>query len=66
MTRAMEERLAHLIRGFDELSDVVARQSREIDRLSARVALLMEREAERTAAGSADEPPPADQRPPHW
>lgn len=66
MTRALEERLAHLIRGFDELSDVVARQSREIDRLSARVALLMAREAERAAAGSADEPPPADQRPPHW
>jgi SlyX protein len=64
MTTALEERVAHLMRGVEDLSDVVARQSREIDRLSARVALLMEREAEREAAGGGL--PLADQRPPHW
>ena len=64
MTTALEERVAHLMRGVEDLSDVVARQSREIDRLSARVALLMEREAEREAAGGGV--PLADQRPPHW
>lgn len=60
----LEERLAHLTRAMDDLSDVVARQEREIARLTARVALLMEREAEREAAGPGA--PPADQPPPHW
>ncbi|MCB1311006.1 MAG: SlyX family protein [Sedimentitalea sp.] len=60
----LEEKLAHLIRAVDELSDVVARQQHEIDRLGARVALLMRREGEREAdAGSGvvlgdDRPPP--------
>jgi SlyX protein len=59
---AIEERLAHLQRSVDDLSDVIARQEREIARLAARVALLMEREAERAAATDA----PAGQQPPHW
>jgi SlyX protein len=61
---AIEERLAHLTRTVDELSEVVAGQARQIARLEARIALLMEREAEREAdAGTV---PLADQRPPHW
>ena len=64
MTTALEERIAHLTRGLDDLSDVVARQAREIERLAVRVALLMEREAEREAEGGGA--PLADQRPPHW
>ena len=63
-TQAMEERLAHLIRAVDDLSDVVARHETEIDRLTRRVALLMEREAEREAAGLSPADP--NQRPPHW
>lgn len=60
----IEERLTHLTRTVDELSEVVAGQARQIARLEARIALLMEREAEREAeAGAA---PLADQRPPHW
>lgn len=60
-----EEELAHLRRAVDDLSDVVARQTREIERLTRRVALLMERaaEAEAAAGGAAA---PADQKPPHW
>lgn len=60
----MEERVAHLMRAVEDLSDVAARQSGEIDRLERRVALLMSREAER----EADTLLPADpnQRPPHW
>ncbi len=60
-----EEELAHLRRALDDLSDVVARQAREIERLDRRVALLMERaaEAEAAAGGAA---PLADQKPPHW
>jgi SlyX protein len=60
-----EEELAHLRRAIDDLSDVVARQAREIERLDRRVGLLMERaaEAEAAAGGAA---PMADQKPPHW
>jgi SlyX protein len=60
----IEERLAHLTRAVEDLSEVVARQAREIDRLSRRVGLLMEREAEREAEGGTI--PLADQKPPHW
>lgn len=60
-----EEMVAHLTRTVEELSDVVARQSREIDLLTRRVTMLMEREAEREAAGGGAIPL-ADQRPPHW
>ena len=60
----MEEQIAHLSRAVEDLSDVVAAQAREIDRLTRRMALLLEREAEReTGAGGI---PLADQRPPHW
>ena len=60
-----EELVAHLVRTVDDLSEVVARQSREIADLTRRVAMLMEREAEREAAGGG-QLPLADQRPPHW
>ena len=43
----LEEAVAHLGRVVEDLSEVVARQEREILRLSRRVGLLMEREAER-------------------
>ena len=42
-----EERLAHLIRAVDDLSEVVARQDRENDELRAQVASLARREADR-------------------
>ena len=44
---AIEERLAHMIRAMDDLSEVVTTQGREIDRLTRLVHLLCEREAER-------------------
>ena len=62
--QALEERIAHLQRTVEDLSDVVTRQTAEIGRLSRRVGLLMEREAEREAADGTI--PLADQRPPHW
>jgi SlyX protein len=57
--------LAHLTRQVEELSDVVARQDREIATLTRRVEMLMHREAEREAelGGTV---PLADQKPPHW
>ncbi len=60
----IEERLAHLTRSVDDLSETVARQEREIAGLVRRVALLMEREAAREADTGAV--PLADRPPPHW
>ncbi len=62
---AIEERLAHLMRAVEDLSDVMARQSGEIDRLTRVNHLLMEREAGREADGGGGIAL-ADQKPPHW
>jgi len=61
----LEEKIAHLTRTVEDLSDVVARQEQELSRLAHRVKMLMEREASREfdAGGSI---PLADQKPPHW
>ena len=59
----LEERIAHLTRAVEDLSDTVARQARDLDRVLRLTQLLAEREAEREADGSV---PPANQRPPHW
>ncbi len=61
----LEERIAHLMRTVDDLSDVVARQDKEIALLTRRVAMLMEREAERELAEGGSVPL-ADEKPPHW
>ncbi len=63
-TVSLEERIAHLSRAVDDLSDVVARQAADIDRLTRRVAMLMEREAERDADSGS--PAAGNGRPPHW
>ena len=60
-----EEEIAHLRRTVDDLSEVVARQTREIEQLSRRVGLLLERAAEGEAEAGGTVPL-ADQRPPHW
>ncbi|MBI1495320.1 SlyX family protein [Halocynthiibacter styelae] len=61
----LEEQIAHLTRTVEELSDIVARQEKELDVLKRRSSMLMEREAQREmeVGGSI---PLADQRPPHW
>ncbi|MEM0946372.1 MAG: SlyX family protein [Pseudomonadota bacterium] len=61
----IEERLAHLERLTEDLSEVVARQDAEIATLTRRVEMLMRAEAERQAS-EGNEPPVADERPPHW
>ena len=61
----LEETVAHLTRVVDDLSDVVARQERDLALALRRLGLLMEREAAREAdAGGTI--PLADQKPPHW
>lgn len=62
--RAAEERIAHLERMVEELSDELARQARALALAERRLALLLEREAERELGDGA--PPLADQKPPHW
>ena len=59
----IEERLAHLERTVEELSDIVARQANDIAALKARVQLLMEREAARETEGGVVL---GDEKPPHW
>ena len=61
----LEERVAHLMRVVEDLSDEVARQGKALDVAERRIAMLMERlaEAEMAEGGSV---PLADQRPPHW
>ena len=61
----LEERLAHLIHTVDDLSEVVARQQAEIDRLTRRVEMLMQREASREAEGAGGVVF-GDERPPHY
>ena len=60
--QALEERIAHLTRAVEDLSDVITKQGREVDRLTRLVGLLAEREAEREGIGSAE----ANVKPPHW
>ena len=61
----LEEQIAHLTRTVEELSDVVARQEKELSVMSNRVRMLMERAAEQEldVGGTAVL---ADQKPPHW
>ena len=61
---SLEEKIAYLTRIVDDLSEIVAKQADQIDLVSRRVGLLMERAAE----GMADNGtiPLTDQRPPHW
>ena len=61
----LEERIAHLMRTVEDLSDIVARQTKDLDRLLRLTQLLAEREAERESDGSSTIPL-ADQKPPHW
>ncbi len=61
----LEEQIAHLIRSVEEMSDVIARQQQEIDVLTRRVAMLMQREATREQEGGGGVVF-ADERPPHY
>ncbi|NNE88685.1 MAG: SlyX family protein [Silicimonas sp.] len=65
MSTDLEERIAHLERLTDELSDIVAEQARELAVLKARATYLLEREAEREAE-NAGGVVLGDERPPHY
>ena len=61
----IEERIAHLTRTVEDLSDVIARQDREIMRLTRTVERLVAREAERETAADGGIVL-RDERPPHY
>lgn len=63
--QALEEKLSHLQQVVDDLSDVVARQDRQIDRLREQVDRLIRREAERER-GDSGGVHLGDERPPHY
>src|SRR5690606_25828097 len=65
LMQQIEEKLAHLIRTVDDLSDIVARQEKEIALLTHRLQMLMKREAEREGAADG-QVFLGDERPPHW
>ena len=65
MSTELEERIAHLERLTEDLSDIVAEQARELVTLKARAAFLMEREAEREAENPGGVII-GDERPPHY
>lgn len=62
----LEERIAHLTRALDDLSDVVIRQQEEIDVLTRRVQMLMMREGERESAQGSGVVIGENRPPPHW
>lgn len=61
----LEEKLAHLMRTVDDLNEVVVAQQGQIDTLTRRVAMLMQREGEREAQGGGGIVL-GDERPPHY
>lgn len=62
---ALEEQITHQGVVIEDLSDLLRSQGQEIDRLKARIEMLMRRAADSESAvdGSI---PLADQTPPHW
>ncbi|WP_299985741.1 SlyX family protein [uncultured Ruegeria sp.] len=61
----LEEQIAHLTRTVDELNTVVTRQQADIDLLTRRVEMLLQREGERAQDGSGGIVL-GDERPPHY
>ncbi|QBX34451.1 SlyX protein [Paracoccus liaowanqingii] len=61
----LEEALAHLARLTEDLSEVIVRQDRDLARLSRRLDLLLQAEADRQA-DAPGQVALADQRPPHY
>jgi len=62
---ALEEQIAHLTRTVEDLSDIVARQERELALVTRRAQMLMAREAERESQGGGGIVV-GDERPPHY
>jgi SlyX protein len=65
MARELEERIAHLERMVEELSDVVVTQGRELDRMGRVVEALRQKAVQDSQAQDGGIVM-ADERPPHY
>jgi uncharacterized coiled-coil protein SlyX len=62
--RALEERLTFLQRHVEQQDRIILELSREVSKLSERLARTEAKVTQTADAG--DQGPPADERPPHW
>jgi len=62
--RALEERLTFLQRHVEQQDRIILELSREVSKLSERLARTEAKVTQSADAG--DQAPPADERPPHW
>ena len=61
--RALEERVAHLTRASDEMSEIIRDQATRLERAERAIRMLAERALDQDADATR---PPASVRPPHW
>jgi SlyX protein len=61
--RGLEERIAHLTRAVDDMSEIIRDQGDRLARAERAIRSLAERALDQDADASQ---PPANVRPPHW
>ena len=57
-----EAKISYLIKDIEDLSDIVAEQSRELEKLNKQVSFLFKKETERDDIGGVV----LGDKPPHW
>ena len=57
-----EAKISYLIKDIEDLSDIVAKQSRELEKLNIKVSLLIQKETERDDISGVV----LGDKPPHW
>ncbi len=57
-----EAKISYLIKDIEDLSDIVAEQSRELEKLNKKVSLLIQKETERDDISGVV----LGDKPPHW
>ena len=57
-----EAKISYLIKDIEDLSDIVAKQSRELEKLNKKVSFLIQKETERDDISGVV----LSNKPPHW
>ena len=57
-----EDNISYLIKDIEDLSDIVAKQSRELEKLNKKVSFLIQKETERDDISGVV----LGDKPPHW
>ena len=57
-----EEKISFLVKDIEDLSDIVAKQSRELEKLNKKVSFLIQKENERDGISGIV----LGDKPPHW